>query len=153
MSRKKEADSLPPGVVKQAKLRAAFHAAGRFIAAKHFRVAKGSSLRPIGNGAHFADETIYSPTSASNEAIIGWSGALAEMVFIIKSAQWKGTCKTVWEMFAEHQLSKNDSDLINHHEEKRETFNAAVKIIEDNFAELKQAALSLASSNSVLNLS
>jgi hypothetical protein len=54
---KKKADSLPLGVVKQVKLMAAFHAAGRFIAAKHFKVAKGSSLRPIGNGALFADET------------------------------------------------------------------------------------------------
>lgn len=115
MNRKKKADSSSRDVLKQAKLRAAFHEAGRYIVTKHFRIAKVSGLRPIANGPLFVGKTLYSPTSPFNEAVIGWSGALAEMLFVIKSSKWIGTCKTVWEMFAENQLSKNDSDLISCH--------------------------------------
>jgi hypothetical protein len=151
MSLKKKIVLPSRGVLKQAKLRVAFHEAGRFIVTKHLRIAKVSGLHPIADGPLFAGKTLYSPTSPFNEAVIGWSGALAEMVFVIKSAKWSSTCKTVWEMFAENQLSKNDSDLITRHEEKRKTFNAAVKIIEDNFGTLKQAALELVRFNSLRN--
>ena len=61
----------------KAKLRAALHEAGHFIAAKHFGVAEVSGLHPVGVG-QFAGKTVYGSTAAFNESVIGWCGPLAE---------------------------------------------------------------------------
>ena len=151
MSQKTHAVPPPLDARTQAKLRAAFHEAGRFIAAKHFKVAEVSGLHPLAKGARFAGKTIYSPTSPFNEAVIGWAGALAEMVFAHQPDKWEVIRQTAWEMFAENMLSKADSDLIASLKEKRKTFNAAAKIIKDNFDQTKDAALNLARFDSIHN--
>jgi hypothetical protein len=135
----------------QAKLRAALHEAGHFIAAKHYNVAEVSGLHRVGNAGHFTGKTIYSPTSAFNEAVIGWAGALAETMLGKTPTQWETDCKTVWEMFTENQLTKNDSDLINRHADARKTFAQAVKILLDNFDETRQAAVNLFNQDSLFN--
>lgn len=151
MSRKTKADSPPLDARAQAHVRAAFHEAGRFIAAKHFGVAQVSGLHPVANGSGFTGKTVYAPTTPFNEAVIGWAGALIETYFANQPDKWTATRKTVWEMFAASQLTKSDSDLIGRNKEKRKTFNAAVKILESNFDQVKQTADWLCRFNSIVN--
>jgi hypothetical protein len=140
VSRKKQADSPPLSPRDHARVRAAFHEAGRFIAAKHFKVAQVSGLHPLPNGSRFAGKTVYEATTPFNEAVIGWAGAIMEIYFANQPDKWGVTRKTVWEMFVENQLSKGDSDLISRHADKRKTFAAAVKIIKSNFEQTKEVA-------------
>jgi hypothetical protein len=136
----------------QGKLRAAFHEAGQFIAAKHFGVAQASGLHRIGKSTRFAGKTVYSPTSAFNVAVIGWAGALAEGVFVHRSGKWKAIQETVWQLFAENLLTKGDSDLISRHRDTRKTFAEAVKILADKYDDVKETAKELARLDSVFNL-
>ena len=151
MSRKSKAKPPPLDAQAQAKLRAALHQAGHFIAAKHFKIAEVSGIHRVGSAGQFTGKTIYSPTSSFNEAVIGWSGPLAGMIGGRTPEQWKADCKTVWEMFTENQLTKNDSDLSNRHADKRKTFAQAVKILSDNFAATVQAAVNLFRRDSLFN--
>ena len=135
----------------QAKLRAALHEAGHFIAAKHFKVAEVSGLHRVGNAGTFTGKTVYSPTSAFNEAVIGWAGPLAGMMGGRTPGQWRADGKTVWEMFTANQLTKSDSDLIARYADKHKTFAQAVKILSDNFAAVTQAAVNLFKQDSLFN--
>jgi hypothetical protein len=136
----------------QGKLRAAFHEAGQFIAAKHFRVAQASGLHRIGKSTRFAGKTVFSPTSPFNTAVVGWAGALAEAVFVHRSDKWKAIQETVWQLFGENLLTKNDSDLIARHRDTRKTFAQATKILTDNYDELKETAKELARLDSAFNV-
>ena len=151
MSRKKTADAPPLSPRAHAHVRAAFHEAGRYIAAKHFKIAQVSGLYPLANGSQFVGKTVYEPTTPFNESVIGWAGAIMEIYFANQPDKWNVTRKTVWELFAKNQLSKSDSDLIGRHAEKRKTFAAAVKILKSNFGEIKEVADILCRFNSVIN--
>lgn len=135
----------------QAKLRAAMHEAGHFVVAKHFKVAEVSGLHAVGNAGQFTGKTVYAPTTAFNEAVIGWAGPLAEAMIGKTPEQWKPACETVWEMFTENQLTKNDSDLINRQEDKRKTFGQAVKILTENFGQVGEVAINLFKQDSIFN--
>lgn len=151
VSRKTKADSPPLDARANAHVRAAFHEAGRFVAAKHFGIAEVSVLNPVANGSGFAGKTIYTPTTPFNEAVIGWTGALIETYFANQPDKWPVTRKTVWEMFAANQLTKGDSDLIGRHKERRKTFNVAVKILESNFGQVKETADWLCRYNAIVS--
>jgi hypothetical protein len=135
----------------QAKLRAALPEAGHFIAAKHFGVAEVSGLHRVGKSWQFAGKTLYGLTSAFNEAVIGWAGALAEQRPGRTLTEWKAASQTVWQMFAENQLSKADSDLINRQADKRKTFEHAVEILAGVENEITQATASLFKQDSLFN--
>jgi hypothetical protein len=151
MSRGTKENSAELDELAQARLRASMHEAGQFIAAKHFKVALASVIQQAGKVARFKGKTHYSPTSAFNVAVIGWAGALGEAVFVYRSQDWKTIRETVWQMFAENQLSKGDSDLIVRHRDTRKTFAQASKILSDNYDELKQSAGTLARHDSIFN--
>jgi hypothetical protein len=134
----------------EAKLRAALHESGHYIAAKHFGVAEVSGLHPVGVGK-FAGKTLYGSTAAFNEAVIGWAGPLAEQRPGRSLVEWKTASQTVWQMFTENQLSKADTDLINRHSDKRKSFNRAVEILADAENEITQATASLFKQDSLFN--
>jgi hypothetical protein len=135
----------------QAKLRAAIHEAGHFIAAKHFGVAEVSGLHPVGNSIQFAGKTVYSSTSAFNEAVIGWCGPLAQQRPGRKPQEWEDTAESVWQMFVENQLNKADTDLISRYGDERKTFTRAVEILADSESEIFQVATSLYNQDSLFN--
>ena len=134
----------------KAKLRAALHEAGHFIAAKHFGVAEVSGLHPVGVG-QFAGKTVYGSTAAFNEAVIGWCGPLAESRPGRTLKEWKDVSGVYWQLFVENKLSKEDTDLINRHGDKRKSFNRAVEILADAENEITQATASLFKQDSLFN--
>jgi hypothetical protein len=142
VSRKPKAAPVKLDARAQAKLRAALHEAGHFIAAKHFGVAEVAGLHRVGNSVQFTGKTLYGSTSAFNEAVIEWAGALAEQRPGRTSVEWKAASQTVWQMFTENQLSKADTDLINRHADKRKTFGCAVEILAGSENEITQATAS-----------
>jgi hypothetical protein len=130
-----------PPVPKGKKTRAAFHEAGRFIAAKHFEVAQVTQIWSIGYPIlRYAGRTTYTKTSPFNESVIGWSGGLGEMMQDKTLPQWEKECETVLEMFNANELTKADTDLINRHGDKRKTFKAAIKILAQNFKQVAEVA-------------
>ncbi len=134
----------------QAKLRAALHEAGHFIAAKHFKVAEVSGLHPAGAG-QFEGKTLYGSTAAFNEAVIGWCGPLAESRPGRTLKEWKDVSRVYWQLFTENKLSKEDTDLINRYADKRKTFERAVEIVAGAENEITQATASLFKQDSLFN--
>lgn len=130
-----------PSIPKGEKTRAAFHEAGRFIAAKHFEVAQVTQIWSIGYPIRrYGGRTTYAKTSPFNESVIGWSGALGEVMQDKTPRQWANDCETVLEMFNANQLTKADADLINRHGERSKTFKAAIKILAQNFKPVSEVA-------------
>ena len=136
-------------VKKRDKRKSAYHEAGHFVVADHFRLAAFCYIKyrgtPTIEEKSFTGQTMWLPTTPFRTAVIGWAGVLGEAAAHDEDLDsWKDGCDGIWDLYnpedPAEEMSATDLSAINGHPSKPRAFNTAVQIIEKRFVLLQEVA-------------
>lgn len=127
------------------KRNAAFHEAGHYIAAKHFGLFSFACLYRVPNPTEhertYRGRTTYQRTTPFREAVIGWSGPIAEYLADSDLETWPDEdLETFEDCHCYEQYSATDEQAMHAHPQRWRAIKTAWRIVVTRRVEVVAAA-------------